>query len=71
MRIKIFKAGEGGYLYVDLLVALFIVSITLIGLFSGGKTVVNALRRTQTQYRQTVENYETKLLEQGNSETPF
>lgn len=62
MRIKIFKAGEEGYLYLDLLIALFIVSITLIGLFTGGRTVLSALRRMETEYRQTVEEYEKILM---------
>ncbi len=67
VRTRIFEAGEGGYLYVDLLMALFIVSISLIGLFSGGRSVVNALRIMQTQYRQAVETYETSLLGAGGT----
>ncbi len=63
MKLRTLLAGDQGYLYVDLLVALTIISLTAITLFSAGTTLKNARVKTMTAYHQAWTDYEEQILE--------
>jgi hypothetical protein len=63
VRIRILPAGNGGYLFVDLLVGLTILSITLVGLYTGARQLTESRRRVMEKYYGSLSQYETEVLE--------
>ena len=66
MKIKIFKAGEGGFLYVDLLTAITVLSLTAVVLFGAARNLREIRTEDAEQYKSSREAYESILLTQIN-----
>lgn len=64
VKIKTFIAGNRGYLYADIIVALTVLSITVIGLFSAGRNIKETRVEIESKYNQSIEKYEGLLLDQ-------
>jgi hypothetical protein len=66
VKIVIFKAGDQGFLYVDLLAALTILSLTVTLLFSSFRSLIEIRAEEERLYQTSLEVYESILLEQIN-----
>lgn len=65
MRLRTFIAGNKGFLYVDLLVAMTILSITLAALFSAGINIKQSRVKEEQLLNESTKAYETLLLEEA------
>jgi hypothetical protein len=62
VKTAIFKAGDGGFLYIDLLSALAVLSLTAVVLFGGARNLREIRTKEAELYRASKEAYESVIL---------
>jgi hypothetical protein len=64
VKLKTLLAGNHGYLYLDLLVALTILSLSTVALLNGGRNIKAARIKVMGEYSQSWLNYEETITEE-------
>lgn len=61
MKQRIFKAGDEGYMYIDVLVSLTIILIISAALYSGVISLKKTLAKSEAEFSSAVQKYETVI----------